>query len=298
MSDKTLQCPLCNNGHFDDYLRCKDHRITQEFFTLKECQKCNLKITVPKPSPNEIVKYYESDSYEPHGSTSKTFSDTLYNMARYFTLKKKLKLIQGLHEIGSVLDMGCGTGEFLNTCKKSGWKIAGIEPGNKARNMAIRLTGTKIYESLKGLAGGSKFDVISLWHVLEHVQDLQGVIQVLIAHMDYKGWLILAVPNCESWDANYYGEEWAGYDVPRHLYHFKKSNMSLLAHNFNLRLRQIIPMKLDAFYVSLLSERYRSKGVFNPFLYFKALRNGIRSNRWAAQNESNYSSLIYIFANQ
>lgn len=285
------QCPICKSAAFKPFLNCKDFTVSNELFSIIECCDCGFKFTNPRPNESEIGRYYQSEEYISHSNTSKGIVNALYQRVRKYTLKQKLKLVNSLSAKGAILDIGCGTGEFLSTCKSDEWNTTGIEPDPKARNFAIENYGLQVYEEaeLKNLPN-NMFDVISMWHVLEHVHKLNERIEDLKRLMKPGGALIIAVPNCSSLDAKIYGAEWAAYDVPRHLYHFTPKDIERLFANHSLQVKQILPMKFDSYYVSMLSEKYRSG---SPNLV-KALINGWRSNMAAARSGRTYSSQIYI----
>jgi 2-polyprenyl-3-methyl-5-hydroxy-6-metoxy-1,4-benzoquinol methylase len=211
-------------------------------------------------------------------------------------LKSKLALINKLTPQGRLLDYGCGTGAFINTCKKNGWTVSGVELDDDARNIAQTHTHTTIVPSYEQLDNNIKFDIISLWHVLEHVSNLNETIVELKHKMVKKGRLIVAVPNHDSLDQQIYKQHWAAYDLPRHLYHFNQKTIKAIMKRHQLKLIETHPMKMDAYYVSLLSEQHlkadhKSKG--NMFV--NAIINGYKSNTYAKNNQNNYSSLIYVF---
>ena len=189
-----------------------------------------------------------------------------------------------------ILDIGAGTGDFLATAKKAGWQTTGIEPSDKAKNISIS-KGVTFAENLESVDSHS-FDVITMWHVLEHVPDLENQIKTLKRLVKPNGTIIIAVPNYKSFDAKYYGEFWAAYDVPRHLWHFSKIAIEKLFANENMKLIKILPMIFDSFYVSLLSEKYKN-GKMN---FIKALYIGLKSNIKAKRNFE-YSSHIYVIKN-
>ena len=139
----------------------------------------------------------------------------------------------------------------------------------------------------------TKFQVITLWHVLEHVYPLQATLQTLKDKLADHGTIFIAVPNRESQDAKYYGEAWAAYDVPRHLWHFTKTSMAKLLEGSGLRIQEIVPMKLDAYYVSLLSAKYSNDGRFTFFGSLNAMLVALRSNLLGAKSR-NQSSLIFV----
>jgi 2-polyprenyl-3-methyl-5-hydroxy-6-metoxy-1,4-benzoquinol methylase len=189
-----------------------------------------------------------------------------------------------------LLDYGCGTGQFLKKCVDNGWKIDGIEPSPVARQEATRITGATISSNIEKNQPNT-YDIITLWHVLEHIADLNPTIDILRHALKEDGKLIFAVPNPNSWDANHYKNFWAAYDVPRHLWHFSKTNMALLLKKHDLRIKSYVPMKLDSFYISLLSEKHQSPT--SNFRFLRAFHNGLKSNLKAIKTRE-YSSLTYI----
>jgi 2-polyprenyl-3-methyl-5-hydroxy-6-metoxy-1,4-benzoquinol methylase len=289
--EKLSSCPLCGKSIFSPFLKSTDFFLTKEEFMIVSCSNCGMKFVNPRPDEKEIGKYYESTDYMSHDTGKKTGLNFLYRRARNFSLKKKFKIIEEYAKGKKLLDFGCGTGEFIFFCKQNGFNVKGIEPGERPRSFARNKYQLEVHEEtyLSHLTH-QEFDIITLWHVLEHVHLLNERMKKIAEIMNPDGTLIIAVPNCNSWDAHYYGKFWAAYDLPRHLYHFSPETMKILAQNHTLKIDRIIPMKLDSYYISLLSEKYE-KGNQN---YFWALINGARSNSFARRNNKNYSSLIYI----
>ena len=293
MYEKLLSCPLCDGIEFQNEIICKDHSVTQEQFVIVRCSSCNLLFTNPRPEPGQLPKYYESDEYISHTSKANSIINLVYKVARYFTLRNKEQLVSkyiGPTKAKSILDYGCGTGHFLEHCKTKGWNIRGIEPNEQAREQANKHTSNHVVSGLIELDSNNKFDAITLWHVLEHVPNLNETIAKLIGLLKTKGVLIIAVPNPNSWDAKHYKEYWAAYDVPRHLYHFTSDVIQNLAKKHQLKLKHKLPMKLDSFYVSMLSEKYKIGS--NNFI--ESIISGIKSNRFARNHKDEYSSLIYV----
>lgn len=249
-------------------------------------------MTNPQPNLEHLDKYYQSNSYISHTNKSTNLIDQVYKFSRKFTLQWKLKLLKkhSLRPPAHVLDYGCGTGAFLNICKNNQLQIAGVEPSAIAREQARRNTGVEIVPTIDFIDG--HFDAITLWHVLEHVNDINDTLHKLKSHLHKNGTMFIAVPNLQSNDAKEYGADWAAFDVPRHLWHFSQPAMNRLIKNHALKIHRVIPMLLDAYYVSLLSEKYRSgkNGIVNMVL---ALHQGLKSNI-KAKSTKEYSSLIYI----
>jgi 2-polyprenyl-3-methyl-5-hydroxy-6-metoxy-1,4-benzoquinol methylase len=285
-------CPICSSTSFTKFLSAKDHTTTGEQFEIVKCSKCNFTLTNPRPDQNSIGKYYQSEKYISHTGGGKSLFDKIYVFARTITLGWKLKLIYKYKLTGSTLDYGCGTGQFLHHLKNNDWVVTGVEPSESARQKAASLLQTSVSESIDQVKG-NEFDVITLWHVLEHIHDLNEKLSSIKSLLKQDGIIFIAVPNHEAPDAKKYGAYWAGYDVPRHLWHFSKDSMKKLFDKNGLELIGIHPMKLDAYYVSLLSEGYKHPNQNKIVNAFKAIVNGLSSNLAAAKDQ-NHSSLIYI----
>lgn len=282
-------CPICNNPEKSEFLICQDYTVSKKKFHIVICNSCGFAFTSPRPDEKDLGWYYESDEYISHSNTSKGLISSLYQRVRKHTLGKKLQLINREAKKGLLLDIGCGTGEFLHKVKNDGWKTLGIEPSPSARKQGIEnyQLDVREEEALNSLAPQS-FDVITMWHVMEHVPQLRERVQKLNELLKDDGVLIVAVPNRNSYDAVYYQEFWAAYDVPRHLWHFRAQDMSALMNQFGFEVKKILPMKFDSFYVSMLSEKYKT-GKSN---LFSAVWRGWVSNQKAGKEGS--SSLIYI----
>jgi 2-polyprenyl-3-methyl-5-hydroxy-6-metoxy-1,4-benzoquinol methylase len=285
------QCPVCGKADFTDFLKGTDFFLTKEKFVIVQCNNCGLKFVNPRPGEIEINKYYESPEYISHDTDKPGILTSIYSLARKYTINKKFCLVDRNSQGKNILDYGCGTGEFILYCKKKGWNVTGIEPNKKPREFAVERHGLKVINTseLKDLQDTS-FNVITLWHVLEHIHRLEEVFGTLSKLLAKNGTLIIAVPNSNSLDAMHYGEYWAAYDLPRHLYHFSKSTMERLAIEQGFRIEKILPMKLDSFYISLLSEKYKN----GHARWFSAFLNGEKSNRFAKKNGMEYSSLIFV----
>lgn len=286
-------CPNCGSKNIFKVLSAKDYTVSGEIFGIWECKDCTLRFTQNVPAADQIGRYYQSENYISHSDTAKGFVNRLYHAVRKRTLNSKRQLIEeATGKIkGNLLDVGAGTGAFLNTMKNAGWKVTGIEPDVTAREKAQELYKIDLKETndLFSLPSGS-FDAITLWHVLEHVHELHSYIAQLKNLLATDGKLYIAVPNYTSADAKTYGAFWAAYDVPRHLYHFSPAAMKILLNAHGLQLENMKPMWYDSVYVSLLSEKYNT-GKSNTI---KAFFNGMLSNFETVFDKSKCSSLIYV----
>ncbi|MDC9724284.1 MAG: class I SAM-dependent methyltransferase [Urechidicola sp.] len=283
------------NNNLKTILTCKDFTVSNEEFDLVLDQNLEMLITSPQPLPDKLEKYYESEEYISHTDSKKSLFDRIYQLVKTYTISKKIKLVTSFLDIDSqksILDIGCGTGDFLVASKKKGFNVCGIEPKEKPNSISKSKLEIDIYQDISEI-NSQKFDIISMWHVLEHVPNLEEYISNLKQLLNPNGTLFVAVPNHKSFDANYYGKFWAAYDVPRHLWHFSQKSIELLFKKEQMKVVKTKPMLFDSFYVSLLSEKYMS-GKSNPL---KAFFIGLKSNL-SAMRSSEYSSLIYVLKNE
>jgi len=284
-------CPICGSISCTPYLQVKDYTVSQETFQIMECTQCRFLFT--HPVPKDLGSYYQSVAYISHSNQTNNITDLLYKTARTFTLRWKTNTIQKYTQSQTkhLLDYGCGTGAFLSHAKKQGWTISGVEPAYQPRQIATQATTVAINKSIDDLTS-QQFDAITLWHVLEHIPDLHNIIGQLATRLKNNGTIFIAVPNHNSFDANYYQSQWAAYDTPRHLWHFGKKDINTLLNAHQLKLTEILPMKLDAYYVSILSEKYKHETQTLGTL-IRGMAMGLKSNLKASRTKE-YSSLIYI----
>ena len=289
--EKIEHCPVCNSIRQKPFLDCVDHTVSRETFHIVECESCGFKFTNPRPEESDLGRYYKSEDYVSHSNTKKGFINSTYQSVRKYTLLKKLQLVSKFFKTGQILDIGCGTGEFLSTCKNAKWQTIGIEPDEDARKMAIHNFGLDVRSEAELInLKDASFDVISMWHVLEHVPKLNERVEELKRLIKPNGVIIIAVPNCNSLDAKTYKDLWAAYDVPRHLYHFTPRDIESLFANHQLKVFKILPMIFDSFYVSMLSEKIKT-GKTN---IIRSTWNGLLSNFFGIKSGKTYSSQIYL----
>ncbi len=286
-------CPVCDSPAIQAALTARDHTVSGESFSIWECDSCGLRFTQNVPDPVAIIPYYKSENYISHSNTSKGIINRLYQWVRKKTLKRKRRLAvraAGLTK-GRLLDIGSGTGGFVQEMSSSGWEVTALEPDPDARRVAKETFGVKVEEAGKlfTLESGS-YDIISLWHVLEHVHELHRYLEQMKFLLKENGRILIAVPNYTSKDAAIYKEYWAAYDVPRHLYHFSPGSMQVLLEKHGLKLLSYKPMWYDSFYISMLSSKYRN-GKTNLMASFF---NGLRSNLKAWGDVRRCSSVIYV----
>ena len=287
-------CPLCGGQQLEHALTCTDHYASGEQFEVIRCAHCGFLMTQGVPVEAEIGKYYETPDYISHSDTQQGLMNRVYHWVRQYMLSRKaalVKRVSGLSE-GSLLDYGTGTGYFANTMVCQGWKVKAIEKSPQARAFAKKQFGLDVEaeHSLKDYPSMS-LDVVTLWHVMEHLEHLNEMWETLHRILKDKGVLIVAVPNPESYDARKYKEWWAAYDVPRHLWHFSPLVMQQFGEKHGFVLEKEHPMPFDAFYVSMLTEKYKGNGLS----FVKGLWTGALAWFSALGNKERSSSLIYVF---
>lgn len=294
--ERLTKCPLCKSGLFLNTKKVIDHAVSKESFIICKCTTCHILFTNPRPTSNHISKYYDFPEYYSHNDSVKGPTQLIYQLIRKIAINQKIKLLNNLKpKKGKLLDFGCGTGEFIYQAKKKDWTVTGIEPNQKARLLAKAKLDHGIYENLGLLKKDDRFDIITLFHVIEHIHDLRKVIKEIISHLKSSAYLIIAVPNPDSFDANIYKEDWAGWDIPRHLYHFGTESIKSFQDNFDLEIIDQRKLTFDSYYVSLLSEGYQNPKRSILINYLNAVKNGYKSNSYASNSQRNYSSNIFIF---
>lgn len=287
------KCPLCSSDKIHLHFRCTDNLISKEEFDIYRCSDCGFVLTQDYPDIQSIGKYYESDEYVSHDDNAKGIINSIYRVSRDVMLYKKKRMTEratGLKN-GRILDIGCGTGYFAGTMKKAGWEVTGIEPGDKARHFGISKFDLEIFrpEHISSLSNNS-FDCITMWHVLEHFHDPFSYSDEIGRLLKPGGTCIVALPNSNSSDAEYYGSSWAAWDVPRHLWHFNLSSFKLFSDNGGFKITRIKSLPLDTFYISILSE----KNIGSEMAFFKGLCRGGWFNLLSIRDIYKSSSLIYF----
>ncbi len=289
------ECPVCKSSNIQKVRSARDHTVSKKLFIIYHCDQCSTMFTQDVPGAETIGSYYASENYISHSNTQEGLINKLYHRIRKRTLLAKMLLVKKEtgKQTGNILDVGCGTGAFLFTMQQAGWKATGLEPDDSARLKAKNLYQIDPLPSdeLFKLSPGM-YDAITLWHVLEHVHQLHEYIEQLEKILTEKGRLFIAVPNYRSHDAHVYKENWAAYDVPRHLYHFSPESIKVLMGLHGLQVIGIKPMWFDSFYVSMLSEQYKNgKGNI-----LRAFFNGLISNIKTVFNKEKCSSIIYVIS--
>lgn len=288
-----IKCFLCSSENISLFLRTADYFLSRENFCLFRCKDCGFIFTQDHPDEEGAGRYYESDEYLSHSETRSGFLSSVYRVSRKIMLRRKVKLIMKISGLNksTILDIGSGTGHFLKAMKQSGWDVKGVEINENARQYSISTFGLDVLSpgQLKNLKPET-LNVITLWHTLEHFHDPYGYARELNRLLKPGGTCIIALPNCASVDAEYYGIFWAAYDVPRHLWHFTPETFKVFAEKSGFEIKEIRALPLDVFYISVLSEKY--KGANMPFL------SGIIKGLWFSMlslfNKQKNSSLIYI----
>lgn len=283
------KCPICQSKKLVQEFSCVDETVSRETFQISKCEECGFLFTNNIPKKEEIGKYYQSEEYISHTNSSEGLFNKLYKLIRFITLKQKVRLLG--KETGVLLEYGSGTGELLAACHEKGWECTGVEPEEKAREKARENHNLELIDTSEKIDfSENSIDRIMMWHVLEHIPDLHETLSNFKRWLKKEGMMLIAVPNHKSWDAKHYKENWAAYDVPRHLYHFDKNSMKILLNHFNLEIIKTKPMWFDAFYVAILSEEIKS----GQKKIIKGAILGLFSNLRALLINRQFSSQIFM----
>jgi len=296
MKTPSNTCPACGSQHLKNPIPCTDHFVSQELFHLSECIDCGFMFTSDAPDAEHIGRYYKSDAYISHSDTKKGLVNQAYHLVRTYMLGNKRRLIARYAKGMKLLDIGCGTGYFLNHMAQHGYQVAGIEVDKDARTYAsthfgLHVEGADVVNTENRT---DTYDIITLWHVLEHLYDAPTYLKWIEKALKPDGLLVIAVPNHASLDAAEYGTQWAAYDPPRHLWHFKPGVLDAYIKPFGLSVVEYKGMPFDAWYNSLMSAQYSNK----QFPMFHGFVTGLRSNLNSLGFPERSSSVIYVIKKQ
>jgi len=281
-------CPSCGHSESTHFLDITDFRVSRDVFPVHRCMGCGLHYTKLVPGINEIGQFYKAESYDSHRLDNRSFISRVYRIVRGINVRKKVSWVQRYLKSGTVVDYGCGLGHFVKGLQDSGYDASGFEIDSEVRSLAKKELGLSLnsLDDFKALQSQS-LDLISMWHVLEHIYELNADFQHVLDKLKSDGYLFIAVPNFRSYDAQYYGKNWEAYDVPRHLYHFDTNQVVEFCSRFGLKHVETIPMKFDSYYVSMRSEKNKDNGSTLKGLRIGALSN-LRGKKYG------YSSHVFV----
>ncbi len=294
--DVIYNCPVCNSKEQSRFGQSTDYLVSNKIFTLVQCSDCHFVFTSPRPTIKDLPSYYKSDNYISHTDSRKGFIESIYGIVKRHMLSRKALIIRKItnNKRFRILDYGCATGDLLLYLQNKGGICLGYEPDESARNKAKKKGISVLARDSELLSDHyqNKFDVVTLWHVLEHIPDIQNKLILLSGLLNENGAIIVAVPEYKSYDAQFYGFNWAAWDLPRHLNHFESKTIIMLMEKSGFIFEKKYPLIFDSFYVSMLSEKNKKNG-FTGF--FRALLIGVFSNLKAFRCSRPYSSQIYVF---
>lgn len=289
-----LLCLICQSPQQDHHMEVPNRFKPEETFTLVRCSHCGFVFLYPRPDEKEIENYYEDEDYQPHQKDPKSFSEYIYQKVRVWNNSYKRRLIENLISKSSILDYGCGTGEFLLEMQHAGWVTYGFEPAVKAKTVAQQY-GLRLLKSPEDLK--TPVDVMTLWHVLEHVHQPISLLNQLKEYLSADGLLIIAVPNPRSVDSRMFGKNWVAYDAPRHLYHFRPKDIDSLLHSLGFKIIEYKGLYFDPWYNALLSGAFEShnKSLMKKiFIILKGIAAASLAFGEGLVSSKKSSSVIYI----
>jgi 2-polyprenyl-3-methyl-5-hydroxy-6-metoxy-1,4-benzoquinol methylase len=285
-------CPVCSSQEFSTFKKVTDWLVSKEVFTISQCDNCKFKFTANAPVEQNIGPYYNSEEYVEHSDTKSGVIYTVYHYARNLMLRFKLNKIKSMTSGKKLLDVGSGSGYFINHMKQNGYEVTGVEISDKAVELCNSKFGIKANSPADFLAEklDKDFDIISLWHVFEHVYTFNEYFDLFAKSLKKDGTLILALPNSNSADAQIYKDHWAAYDTPRHLWHFTPATLSRFAEARGFEVVKKYRLPLDPFFNAMVSASYKKGFKFLPISVLKGLYSLIIS----LFNKDKSSSLIYF----
>ena len=293
---EVINCPVCQSTEYSPYLKTWDRfdPTRQTKFELVQCQKCNFVFLNPRPNEQEIAHYYTADNYDPFISleADPSLRSRLYAAIRRSNLNWKARQIRKITGPGTLLDYGCATGEFIAQMIGYGWQGYGLEVDQKARRFACD-RGLNVVATTNQLSADISYDVITLWHVLEHINELHKALKFFTEHLVKNGYLIIAVPNLESSDFKKYRHKWIALDTPRHLYHFTQASIEHLLQPYGLHLEKRIPLIFDTFYNHFMTNAIIHRPI-SGFINSIAGIGGTLFRTWLISINA-ASTLVYFF---
>jgi SAM-dependent methyltransferase len=290
-TEKLIHCPSCDSDKIKHILDIPDYYFSKQVFPIDECQNCGLRFTQSRPTADAIGEYYDSENYASHDSGKKSsLFLKAYQLARDYMLEQKFKLVRQFKpEWKQVLDYGTGEGFFTEFLQKKGKEAFGIEPSAVARSNFKNRTGNDLYPDISALPPGKSFQVITLWHVLEHIHSLRNTMEELVERLQSKGIVVIAVPNQKSTDVKTFGKEWAAWDVPRHLYHWDENSLEHFMKSLGLQRIYTTQLPLDPIYIGMISSKYQEKSPLEGII------KGIKSYFHGRNNPAEGSTLLTIW---
>ena len=262
------------------HFKVKDYIKSGDLFQLYKDNNSGIVWTFLDKNHNHEY-YYSSEKYIPH-KEKKGFFGFLYLFVQKIMFRYKLKNLKNhINKNKIVLDYGSGDGRFAEYLNQLQIKTMTYDPLVKKLDESE----PNSYQTPE-----NQIDTIMMWHVIEHIPDLDSSIKAIYNSIKNKGSLVVAVPNIDSYDSKHYKECWAGFDVPRHLYHFNHESLINFIEKQGFIYNYRKPLIFDSFYVSILSEKNRN----NPFGTLNGLIIGLISNLFALFS-TNYSSSFYVF---
>jgi SAM-dependent methyltransferase len=257
--ERVSACPACGGREQRPAFVAKDP-LGPDVFQLVKCEGCGLVFVQPILAPEHIEQYYAKGYY---GRRHPALKDFFMNV--------RVRQVGPLQGSGRLLDIGCGSGDFLLACRKRGWTVVGVEQGGAPIMQQAEALGiiVKPPERMHELEAGS-FEVVTIWHVLEHLPEPRATLEAVRRLLAPSGRLVVEVPNFGSWQARIGGPDWFHIDVPRHLLHFDRHALEALLERagYVVERRYTFSLEYDAFG---LMQTILNKACRTPNYLFQAL---------------------------
>ena len=225
---ENTHCIICSSKYASSFISLNDRLSnSSKKYNLLKCI-CGFIYLNPRPDIGEINHYYKLDNYDPHKESFNSFWNTAYHYVQKVTLNWKYRIITKYIKKGSLLDIGGGKGEFAQFINKKGWDVTFQD---NMTDLNRRENNSFFVRELSNVNSTKRFDVITLWHSLEHIHNIKYLFDSINNMLKDSGILIIAVPNMNAPERKFYKYTWAPYDAPRHLYHFNLDSLNKLCQN-------------------------------------------------------------------
>ena len=271
-------CPMCGRHEEEPRFEAADHTPGQgdagKRFLVVRCRHCSTTYTNPRPGPRSIGRFYPPD-YKPHRRPNKLRHSNAKPklLARILGRSRERKGALPWAGAGRLLDFGCGSGSYLKRMAELGWDVTGLDaavgPVNRIQGeLGLRaMVGDLPHPELRP----GTFDVITMWHSLEHVQEPLTTLREAFRLLVPGGKLIVACPNIDSWSFRRFGQNWYGLDVPRHLTHFTPTTLQIMLQTAGFRTSTLRSIRHSVWlkHSARLAARSNRSGFFNRLLTSK-----------------------------
>jgi SAM-dependent methyltransferase len=227
-----ISCKLCGSNEYRTKLVGRDLSLHLEgTFDIVECVECGLVYLNPRPTRQEVEALYPFESYDQYIPALAEVGSWFRRLDWGYGLSKRARKVARWKKAGRLLDVGCATGSFLESMQRHGdWQVCGVELNPHAVQYVREHLGIPVHQGMLEEVGlpDDSFDVVTMWHVLEHVFDPVSTLHEVARILKPGGIFLYHVPQLDSFDARLFGGYWIGYEIPRHTFIWSQKTLKKL----------------------------------------------------------------------